>query len=151
MQHCADFVQNSSNQEPLQKCFRSLEYIFKFIIQSRLLFARATEGQYEETFRKDLFSLFKALSAMLSKNNPKTLNTQVFSKNKFLKDRSRPLHSNLKQFFSGGDASWYIRSFRAANTSSADRRSNQTGFFYAGIHAYQRPVTSADSGKANCH
>lgn len=77
VQHCADYVQTSGNQEPLQKCFRSLEYIFKFIIQSRLLFARATEGQYEETFRKDLFLLFKALNAMLSKNNPVTLNTQV--------------------------------------------------------------------------
>ncbi|KAK6638497.1 hypothetical protein RUM43_006764 [Polyplax serrata] len=77
VQHCADHVQTSGSQEPLQKCFRSLEYIFKFIIQSRLLFARATDGQYEETFRKDLFSLFKSLNTMLSKNNPHTLNTQI--------------------------------------------------------------------------
>lgn len=83
VQHCADHVQTSGSQEPLQKCFRSLEYIFKFIIQSRLLFARATDGQYEETFRKDLFSLFKSLNTMLSKNNPHTLNTQVTKKINF--------------------------------------------------------------------
>jgi len=47
------------------KCFRSLEYIFKFIIQSRLLFARATAGQYEDSFKRDLYCVFAALNKML--------------------------------------------------------------------------------------
>lgn len=77
VKHCADFVHTSGNQEALQKCFRSLEYIFKFIIQSRLLFARATDGQYEKKFRDDLNSLFEALNIMLSKNNTSILNIQI--------------------------------------------------------------------------
>ncbi|KAL0276946.1 UNVERIFIED_CONTAM: hypothetical protein PYX00_004401 [Menopon gallinae] len=77
VKHCADFVHTSGNQEALQKCFRSLEYVFKFIIQSRLLFARATDGQYEKKFRDDLNSLFEALNIMLSKNNPSILNIQI--------------------------------------------------------------------------
>ena len=44
VRHCADLVTSTERQEPIQKCFRSLEFIFKFIIQSRQLFARATQG-----------------------------------------------------------------------------------------------------------
>lgn len=65
VQHCADWVTAAEKQEPIMKCFRSLEYIFKFIIQSRLLFARATAGQYEDSFKRDLFCVFAALSKML--------------------------------------------------------------------------------------
>ena len=50
------------------KCFRSLEYIFKFIIQSRLLFARATGGQNEDSFRVDVDSLFESFARMLNMN-----------------------------------------------------------------------------------
>ncbi|XP_015108826.1 dedicator of cytokinesis protein 3 isoform X1 [Diachasma alloeum] len=66
VQHCAEWVTAAEKQEPIMKCFRSLEYIFKFIIQSRLLFARATAGQYEDSFRRDLFSVFVALNKMLT-------------------------------------------------------------------------------------
>lgn len=50
------------------RCFRSLEYIFKFIIQSRLLFARATGGQNEDSFRVDVDSLVDSFARMLSMN-----------------------------------------------------------------------------------
>lgn len=65
VQHCADWVTAAEKQEPIMKCFRSLEYIFKFIIQSRLLFARATAGQYEDSFKRDLHCVFAALNKML--------------------------------------------------------------------------------------
>jgi len=65
VQHCADWVTAAEKQEPIMKCFRSLEYIFKFIIQSRLLFARATAGQYEDSFKRDLYCVFAALNKML--------------------------------------------------------------------------------------
>lgn len=65
VQHCADWVASAEKQDSIIKCFRSLEYIFKFIIQSRLLFARATGGQYEDSFKKDLYCLFAALNKML--------------------------------------------------------------------------------------
>lgn len=64
-------------QEPIQKCFKSLEYIFKLIIQSRLLFSRATGGHYEDSFRRDLYSVFVSLNKMLTINDPHIINTQV--------------------------------------------------------------------------
>ncbi|KAK0167462.1 hypothetical protein PV327_004857 [Microctonus hyperodae] len=66
VQHCADWVTAAEKQEPIMKCFRSLEYLFKFIIQSRLLFARATAGQYEDSFKRDLYRVFAALNKMLT-------------------------------------------------------------------------------------
>ena len=66
VQHCADWVTAAERQEPIMKCFRSLEYIFKFIIQSRLLFARATAGQFEDSFKRDLYCVFAALNKMLN-------------------------------------------------------------------------------------
>lgn len=33
VQHCADRVKVAERQQPIVKCFRSLQYIFKFIIQ----------------------------------------------------------------------------------------------------------------------
>lgn len=81
VQHCTDWVAATDKQEPFQKCFRSLEYIFKLIIQSRLLFSRATGGQYEDTFRRDLSSVFTALNKMLATSYHVILPTQVIAKN----------------------------------------------------------------------
>lgn len=66
VQHLAEWMSTAERPEPIQKCFGSLEYIFKLIIQSRKLFARATGGQYEDSFRRDLYALFNALNGMLS-------------------------------------------------------------------------------------
>ncbi|XP_012288369.1 dedicator of cytokinesis protein 3 [Orussus abietinus] len=77
VQHCADWVKAAERQEPIMKCFRSLEYIFKFIIQSRLLFARATAGQYEDSFKRDLYCVFAALNKMLSMPYDVVLLSQV--------------------------------------------------------------------------
>lgn len=66
VRHLAQFMSTTERREPIQKCFGSLEYIFKLIIQSRRLFARATSGQYEDSFRKDLYSLFGAFNGMLA-------------------------------------------------------------------------------------
>lgn len=66
VQHLAEWMSTTERREPIQKCFGSLEYIFKLIIQSRKLFARATSGQYEDSFRKDLYALFSAFNGMLS-------------------------------------------------------------------------------------
>jgi hypothetical protein len=51
--------------------------VFKFIIESRLLFSRATGGQYEEGFQRDLFAVFNALNSMLSVSYDIILDTQV--------------------------------------------------------------------------
>lgn len=66
VQHLADCMANAEHNEPIPKYFDSLEYIIKLIIQSRKLFSQATGGQYEDSFRRDLYGLFEALSRMLS-------------------------------------------------------------------------------------
>lgn len=66
VQHLADCMTNAEHNEPIPKYFDSLEYIIKLIIQSRKLFSQATGGQYEDSFRRDLYGLFEALSRMLS-------------------------------------------------------------------------------------
>lgn len=66
VQHCAEWMTTSERPEPIQKCFSSLEYIFKFIIQSRKLCSQATGGQFEDSFRRDLYVVFTALNNMLS-------------------------------------------------------------------------------------
>ena len=40
VRHCCDLVPQTERQEPIQKCFKSLEYIAKFVIQSRKLFSQ---------------------------------------------------------------------------------------------------------------
>lgn len=67
VQHLAECMTTAEPQsEPIPKYFDSLEYIIKLIIQSRKLFSQATGGQYEDSFRRDLYNLFNALSRMLS-------------------------------------------------------------------------------------
>ncbi|XP_055305427.1 dedicator of cytokinesis protein 3 isoform X2 [Sitodiplosis mosellana] len=68
VQHLADCMTTAEqSSEPIPKYFDSLEYVIKLIIQSRKLFkAQATGGQYEDSFRQDLYNLFNALSRMLS-------------------------------------------------------------------------------------
>lgn len=46
--------------ETIKNCYYSLEYIFKFIVQSQGLFARATGGHLEDSFRKDVQTLVTA-------------------------------------------------------------------------------------------
>lgn len=66
VQHLAEWVTSAERAEPIQKCFDSLEYIFKLIIKSRKLFGLATDGEYEDAFRRDLYTLFTSLNRMLS-------------------------------------------------------------------------------------
>ncbi|KAG7153404.1 Dedicator of cytokinesis protein 3-like, partial [Homarus americanus] len=66
VKHLSDLCPQTEKQDPIMRCFRSLEYIFKFIIQSRLLFARATGGQNEDSFRVDVDSLFESFARMLN-------------------------------------------------------------------------------------
>lgn len=78
VQHCAEWLTTSDRPEPIQKCFESIEYIFKLIIQSRKLFADATGGQFEESFRRDLQMVFLSLDNMLNAPSTEaTLPTQV--------------------------------------------------------------------------
>ncbi|XP_053200600.1 dedicator of cytokinesis protein 3-like isoform X2 [Panonychus citri] len=71
---CTDLIKDIDSQESIQMCFRSLEWIFKFIVQSRILYARATGDHCnEDVFKQDLFTLFGSFKRMLSFNYEPTL------------------------------------------------------------------------------
>lgn len=46
--------------------FQALEYLFKFIVQSRILYSRATCGMEEEQFRTSIQELFQSIRFVLS-------------------------------------------------------------------------------------
>ncbi|XP_065173337.1 dedicator of cytokinesis protein 3 isoform X2 [Atheta coriaria] len=77
VQHCADWVLSFEKQQPILKCFKSLESIFKLIIQSRLLFSRASCGQLEDSFRRDLNLVFISLNTMLGLTQTAIINSQI--------------------------------------------------------------------------
>ncbi|KOB73369.1 Uncharacterized protein OBRU01_10868 [Operophtera brumata] len=53
LDHCAEWAAGAEGQEPIRKCLRSLGAVFRLAVRSRRLFARATGGQYEDSFRRD--------------------------------------------------------------------------------------------------
>ncbi|KAG7299843.1 hypothetical protein JYU34_016862 [Plutella xylostella] len=64
VQHCAEWAAGAEGQEPIRKCLRSLGVVFRLAVRSRLLFARATGGQYEESFKRDVRAALNALVAL---------------------------------------------------------------------------------------
>uniref|UniRef100_A0A803T6X3 Dedicator of cytokinesis 3 n=1 Tax=Anolis carolinensis TaxID=28377 RepID=A0A803T6X3_ANOCA len=48
-------------QDHIQEAMRALEYLFKFIVQSRILYSRATCGMEEEQFRANIQELFQSI------------------------------------------------------------------------------------------
>ncbi|XP_071397718.1 dedicator of cytokinesis protein 3-like, partial [Centroberyx affinis] len=53
-------------QDLIQEAMRALEYLFKFIVQSRILYSRATCGMEEEQFRTSIQELFQSIRFVLS-------------------------------------------------------------------------------------
>ncbi|KAM3961593.1 LOW QUALITY PROTEIN: dedicator of cytokinesis protein 3-like [Aphomia sociella] len=64
VQHCAEWAAGAEGQEPIRKCLRSLGAVFRLAVRSRRLFARATGGQYEDSFRRDVRAALHALRAL---------------------------------------------------------------------------------------
>ncbi|XP_072940797.1 dedicator of cytokinesis protein 3 [Epargyreus clarus] len=64
VQHCAEWAAGAEGQEPIRKCLRSLGAVFRLAVRSRGLFARATGGQYEDSFRRDVRAALHALKAL---------------------------------------------------------------------------------------
>ncbi|KAJ8245663.1 hypothetical protein GJAV_G00273130 [Gymnothorax javanicus] len=61
-----DRVVDAEHQGHIQQILKATEYIFKYIIQSRRLFSRATGGQSEEEFRCCVHELFLSIRFFLS-------------------------------------------------------------------------------------
>uniref|UniRef100_A0A8D0BC68 Dedicator of cytokinesis 1 n=1 Tax=Salvator merianae TaxID=96440 RepID=A0A8D0BC68_SALMN len=61
------YVDNASvTDHQLFKAMKSLEYIFKFIVRSRILFNQLYENKGEAEFRESLRQLFKSVNEMMS-------------------------------------------------------------------------------------
>lgn len=69
-------------------CFQALEYLFKFIVQSRILYSRATCGMEEEQFRTSIQELFQSIRFVLSLDS-RSSETLIFTQ-----VRRAPKHSN---------------------------------------------------------
>jgi len=77
VKHCTDMVPSTDRQDPIRKCFQSLGHVFRFIVASRQLFARATGGQNEDSFKLEVHLLFNSFNKMLSYQTDVVLPTQI--------------------------------------------------------------------------
>ncbi|XP_061642302.1 dedicator of cytokinesis protein 3-like isoform X2 [Phyllopteryx taeniolatus] len=68
----------ATRQDHIQDVMRALEYLFKFIVQSRSLYSRATCGMEEEQFRSSIQELFQSIRFVLSLDRP-TCETLIFT------------------------------------------------------------------------
>lgn len=70
VKQCADYSSDVDKHGPIQGCFKSLHYVFQFIVQSRLLYIKATEHNSESdhflAFANDLRLLFISFDRMIS-------------------------------------------------------------------------------------
>ncbi|KPP58630.1 hypothetical protein Z043_123528, partial [Scleropages formosus] len=64
-----DRIVDAEHQDHIQQVLKASEYIFKYIIQSRRLYALATGGQNEDEFRCCVRELFMSLRFFLSQES----------------------------------------------------------------------------------
>ncbi|XP_058045004.1 dedicator of cytokinesis protein 1 isoform X3 [Ahaetulla prasina] len=67
------YVDNAGVTDQLFKAMRSLEYIFKFIVRSRILFNQLYENKGEADFRESLLQLFKSINEMMNSASDQTV------------------------------------------------------------------------------
>uniref|UniRef100_A0A8C3KXQ3 Dedicator of cytokinesis 1 n=1 Tax=Chrysolophus pictus TaxID=9089 RepID=A0A8C3KXQ3_CHRPC len=63
--------------DQLFKAMKALEYIFKFIVRSRILFNQLYENKGEADFRESLLQLFKSINEMMSSISDQTVIVKV--------------------------------------------------------------------------
>ncbi|XP_064175400.1 dedicator of cytokinesis protein 4-like isoform X3 [Anguilla rostrata] len=67
-----DRIVDAEHQGHIQQVLKASEYIFRYIVQSRRLFARATGGQNQEEFRCCVHELFMSVRFFLSQESKGT-------------------------------------------------------------------------------
>uniref|UniRef100_A0A8B9LIR9 Dedicator of cytokinesis 4b n=1 Tax=Astyanax mexicanus TaxID=7994 RepID=A0A8B9LIR9_ASTMX len=72
MKWYVDRIIEAEHQEHIQQVLKATEYIFKYIVQSRRLFALATGNQNEEEFRCCMHELFMSIRFFLSRKSQGT-------------------------------------------------------------------------------
>uniref|UniRef100_A0A8C0ZH81 Dedicator of cytokinesis 1 n=1 Tax=Cyanistes caeruleus TaxID=156563 RepID=A0A8C0ZH81_CYACU len=68
-----DSAEKCGITDQLFKAMKALEYIFKFIVRSRILFNQLYENKGEADFRDSLLQLFKSINEMMSSNSDQTV------------------------------------------------------------------------------
>ncbi|XP_040301497.1 dedicator of cytokinesis protein 3 [Herpailurus yagouaroundi] len=94
-------------QDHIQEAMRALEYLFKFIVQSRILYSRATCGMEEEQFRSSIQELFQSIRFVLSldsRNSETLLFTQAALLNSF-----PAIFDELLQMFTVQEVAEFVR------------------------------------------
>ncbi|XP_076003220.1 dedicator of cytokinesis protein 3 [Genypterus blacodes] len=94
-------------QDHIQEAMRALEYLFKFIVQSRILYSRATCGMEEEQFRTSIQELFQSIRFVLSldsRNSETLIFTQAALLNSF-----PSIFDELLQMFTVQEVAEFVR------------------------------------------
>ncbi|KAM6981344.1 dedicator of cytokinesis protein 3 isoform 2-T2 [Aplochiton taeniatus] len=94
-------------QDHIQEAMRALEYLFKFIVQSRALYSRATCGMEEEQFRSSIQELFQSIRFVLSldsRNSETLIFTQAALLNSF-----PAIFDELLQMFTVQEVAEFVR------------------------------------------
>uniref|UniRef100_A0A8C3AJ93 Dedicator of cytokinesis 3 n=1 Tax=Cyclopterus lumpus TaxID=8103 RepID=A0A8C3AJ93_CYCLU len=94
-------------QDHIQEAMRALEYLFKFIIQSRILYSRATCGLEEDQFRTSVQELFQSIRFVLSldsRNSETLIFTQAALLNSF-----PAIFDELLQMFTVQEVAEFVR------------------------------------------
>ncbi|XP_077981762.1 dedicator of cytokinesis protein 3-like isoform X1 [Glandiceps talaboti] len=78
LKQCAEeAIHYADKQKSIQRAFQAIPYLFKFIVQSRLLYARATRGKEETVFKEDINNLFIAMNNMVQQTSDYVLTSQM--------------------------------------------------------------------------
>uniref|UniRef100_A0AAX7U4H5 Dedicator of cytokinesis 3 n=1 Tax=Astatotilapia calliptera TaxID=8154 RepID=A0AAX7U4H5_ASTCA len=105
-------------QDHIQEAMRALEYLFKFIVQSRILYSRATCGMEEEQFRASIQELFQSIRFVLSLDSRSSENL-VFTQAALL--NSFPdIFDELLQMFTVQEVAEYVRGTLGSMPSTVD-------------------------------
>uniref|UniRef100_A0A8C6PT42 Dedicator of cytokinesis 3 n=1 Tax=Nothobranchius furzeri TaxID=105023 RepID=A0A8C6PT42_NOTFU len=105
-------------QDHIQEAMRALEYLFKFIVQSRILYARATCGMEEEQFIASIQELFQSIRFVLSLDSRSSENL-VFTQAALL--NSFPdIFDELLQMFTVQEVAEYVRGTLGSMPSTVD-------------------------------
>uniref|UniRef100_A0A8C2Q927 Dedicator of cytokinesis 3 n=1 Tax=Cyprinus carpio TaxID=7962 RepID=A0A8C2Q927_CYPCA len=94
-------------QDHIQEAMRALEYLFKFIVQSRILYSRATCGMEEDQFRASIQELFQSIRFVLSLDS-RSSETLIFTQAALL--NSFPaIFDELLQMFTVQEVAEFVR------------------------------------------
>ncbi|XP_031549558.1 dedicator of cytokinesis protein 1-like [Actinia tenebrosa] len=105
---CAGKKQGSDRNklDQVLKAMKGMEYIFKFIVHSRLLYERAVSGKGKNEFQDDMRSLFQALVQLMENTKNETLLIQGAALKYFPAS-----FADLLRVFDAKELGYYAREF----------------------------------------